>query len=357
MLGSKINERASMANHARAQLPWGVDSTLMELFAATAMQAAFGGYYVVDSEKDYGPLSFSRLEPSTGRPFGGMTTQVWSESPRHVEMRHGCQGLDRVAQALEFDAICSCFGAPIANDDGIGDYLLGQPGACFLLPMRFMDGGLAEVESPFEKKRKSAAGAQPTWLLGPGELPTAQAMLDPIFFDAPAIDRRAIYTPGPERENYLRQKAKDVLRWGPKLDWAGAVESAHPGGAGLDAKSAGAALLPSAALDIAFAPCALAKASVAGLERALAVAALWSNAGAASSLHARLAEVSSDASVSLAKAQAHCDKFLRRRGKTREGDPVAHQAAAAASIFDALALSTAAPRPAAPKAVKSTRSI
>lgn len=346
-----------MANHARAQLPWGVDSALMELFAAKAMQAAFGGYYVEGPEMGYGPLSFSRLEPSTSSPRGGMTTQVWSDSPRHVEMRHGCHGLDRVAQAFEFDAICSCFGAPIANDDGIGDYLLDQPGSCLLLPMRFMDGGLAETSPPLTKEQKPAACAKPTWLLGPDELPIAQAMLDPIFFAPPAIDRRAIYAPGPERENYLRQKAQDVLRWGAKLDWAEAVEAAYPGGAGLDAKSAGAALLPSAVLDIAFAPCALAKANVAGLERALAVAALWSNGSASSILHARLGEASSDATASLAKAQAHCDKLLRRRAKTREGDPVPHQAAAATSIFDALALSSATPKPIAPKAANTIRSI
>jgi hypothetical protein len=357
-----------MANHASARHPWAVDDKIFSLFAKHAMEAAFGGCYVSETNRgdlSYGgDLNFVQIQKSQGA--WTPATQIWRDSDRHVEMRHGCSGLDRVAQALEFEALCSCFGAPVANDDGIGDYLVDKPGRFQLLPMRgHCDGlgpkakskGMAKVGKMLAKMMGSPdqwANAQMSadtmWLLSSAQQETAKKMLDPIFFEGPQFDTAQYFIPGPTRDAYLKHKKIDVLAWGSKLDWAAVVESAYPAGAGLDAKSAASALLPSAALGQDCPPSALAKASVPALERALGVALLWSNPDVAKQIHSALATKSPDMEASDKQAFEICSKFLAKRERTKEGDPIEHQRASSLALAEALSMSTVAAKPSkAPK--------
>lgn len=345
-----------MANHAYMKLPWGVDSDIMNLFASEAMMAAFGGYFV--PEHDEGALTFTQAV-SDGGAYS-MTTQIWSESSRHVEMRHGCVGLTRVAQALEFEVLGSCFGAPIGSDDGIGDYLLDRPGRFEILPLRSFCDGLNPAARSYSFAKASAklskllslsipiqAGADADntmWLLTKEQQAEAKKMVDPVFFNAPNFDPHGTFKPGPKRDEYLRIKKLDVMDWASKLDWDKAMELAYPQGSGLDAKKAGAALLPSAALGIDCPKSALERSGVEGLERALAVALLWSNAATAKRIHNKLCEVASNPEVSETKAKTQCDKFLAKRAKTTEGDPVPDQAESASALFESLALARHAAR-------------
>lgn len=345
-----------MANHAVAKLPWSVDANVMKLFASEMMKAAFGGHFVAKDAED--PFGFSQVEE--GVAGWDRTTMVWSDAGKYLEMRHGCGGLDRVAQALEFEGVAAAFGAPIANDEGIGDYRVDRPGRMHLLPMRgHCDGfwassgdgsaGIGKILSalmagaPWE--RKAAGEASTMWMMSRAQCVAAKGRLDPIFFNPPDVDLHGAYQPGPKRDAYLRARELDVLNWSKSLDWAAAVDAAYPGGKGLDAASAASALMPSAALDLDCPSHALERAGEKALQRALSVALMWSNGRSASAIHGRLAQVASDPDAALKYAMDMCSKLVSKREKCKDGDVVDGQREAAMALGEALALSRHAAKP------------
>lgn len=348
-----------MANHARAKLPWAVPEAVMELFAKEAMRAVFNGLYELDPE-DYA-LGFKRAGATD--PWRSDSTQVWSESSSHVEMRRGCQGLDQLAQSFEFEALAACFGAPVCYDEGIGNYKVDRPGRLSLLVFRPFCGGVdpvTDTRAKFGGLGKIAAalglpgdsgeeGHSSMWgLLGP-DLAKAKATLDPIFFSSPKLNYSSIYAPGPGYDAFKKAKEIDAVIWSARLNWAQAVDAAYPDGAGLDAKAAAAALLPSAALGVECPRSALRKASAVGLERALSVALMWRKPDSAREIHARLCEVSKDPAASEAKAKALCDKALARRSRVSEGQEEPQAAESAAALFESLELARAAGKIAQPR--------
>lgn len=328
-----------MANHARVKLPWTVDPDIMELFAREAMRAAFGGFYKQDDER--GVLSFSKDVGDSGG-----ATNVWSDSGRHVEMRHGCQGLDMVAQSMEFEALCACFGSSTASDDGIGGYLLEAPGLLRLATMRPMCGGLgprAPSDGPdgvslLLGHMLGSGGRAGMWMLGMEEQKAARSLLDPMFFNPPIRASKALSSPSERTADYERVRAMDVVDWGSRLDWAAAVDAAYPQGLGMGAHVAANALLPAAALGIACPAHALEKSGVTGLERALSVALLWLRADTAKQLHGRLIEASAHPDASEAKAKALCDRAIERGARVNEGRPIPQRALASEALYEALVM-------------------
>lgn len=324
-----------MANHARGRLPWSASSEVVELFAQEMMRAAFGDCF--EAQEDEGPLAFK----SSVELAQDQSTQVWSDSETHVEMRHGPSGLSGVAQHLEFSGLCAAFGACVAMDEGIGHYALARPGRLSLLPSRAFNGGF--WGSSGKKKNQSL------WMIAPDQMARAQASLDAAFFNPPPVSPVAIYSTGPEREKYLRHRDQDALDWGAKVEWSQAMERAYPDGEGLDAKKAASALLPSAALGLPCPPKALQKAGQAGLERALCVALIWGRAGAAREIHGRLAQKSADLEASEAKAKALCDKALARRKSVGGREVAEDEPQTAAALLESLQLARLAAKPAAEK--------
>ena len=316
-----------MANHAHAKLPWAVDERLMELLAAEALKAVFGDYY-----RNEGALSFAqRLGWNQGESAAG-STQVWAEGPRHVEMRHGCNGLDALAQRIEFQALAGCFGAEVFWDDGWTD--TPEPGRQKLNLMRRFHAGFGEEEVDHVGNISF-----PMWLLSPRQERAARAACDPQIF------RR-------RRENHKSPGAEaDVLDWGSKIDWAAAVEARWPDGEGMSAAMARAALSPSAALGL---PChgpSLAKAGRLGLEKALSLAIFWGRAQSALEILERLKATSPAPKESLEAAWERCVKkaIARSGGEADEG-----RAQASHAVFEALALDLEA---SAPRAKRSKASL
>lgn len=343
-----------MANHAVAKLPWSVDGNVMRLFASEMMKAAFGGHFVAKDVDD--PFGFSQVEK--GMSGWDQTTMVWSDSPKHLEMRHGCGGMDRVAQVLEFEGIAASFGAPIANDDGIGDYRVDRPGRLHLLPMRGHCDGFSPKKDGRSKAGKvlallmagvhfeGAEGSSSTfWLMSQEQFDAAKTRVDPVFFNPPDVDLHGWYLPGPKRDAYLRAREVDVLHWSDKLDWAAAVDKAYPAGKGMDASAAASALMPSAALDLACSSHALERAGEKGLQRALAVALMWANPLSASAIHGQLVRVASDPDAALKSAMDACAKMVAKRAKCKEGDALEGQSEASLALGEALALSRHAAKP------------
>ncbi len=261
-----------MATHYVGRLPWKVAPSLMKLFAGAAMRAALGAYYIPNP--DGGELDFKQIEDDGHIESFNL---VWSESPQHVGARHQTRDLDAVAKTLEFEALCSCFGAPTAWSDG--QYCLDRPGRYKVFSAKsFSDG--------------------------------------------------------------LRPRELYVIDWTSEIDWAAEVERAYPKGAGLGAKLAATALMPSAALGIPCPPSALALATPMGLERALSVALLWSNANASKQIHGRLCEKSKDPEASVIKAKALCEKFMAQRSKAKKGASIDPAAQAVNALFEALVLAS-----------------
>lgn len=338
-----------MANHAHAKLPWPIEPAVLQLFASEAMSCAFGGFF---APEEAGSLSFKSTVD--GCKYA-QTTNMWSNSPTHLEMRHGSFGFDRVAQAFEFETLCGAFGAAIACDEGIGDYLLERPGRFELLTLRRICDGfprdsksalqgnaallLAEILGGPRRAQERAAGAM--WGMSAEQDAAARRLLDPVFFAAPDLDMKGAFQPGPVRDAYLRAKSLDALDWAPKLGWAAKVEAAYPSGIGMDSKTAFSCLLPAAALGIEIPAIALGKTSTQGLERALSIALLWMRAETAAAIHARLIQASPDIEASEAKALGLCEKNLARRARTREGEPIVGHAASARALFESLTIARA----------------
>ena len=294
-----------MANHMKARLPWGVDRELMELLAREALRSAFGECFKPGADD---ALEFAFELPGQERSWN--TSQVWSQGPRHVEARHGCRGLAKVAQAVEFDALCACFGADVYVDEGVGRCALDEPGRVNLAALRLFGAG-------FEGKPKKGLGG--VWLLGAQEAAFAREQAHPALFGVKEPKDFLQYASGAMDE-------LDQLDWGAGVDWAAAVESRWPAGKAMGSGLAGSALLPSAALGKKMPPSALKKASRSGLERALAVALAWGRASSASEVLGRLRELGHDPSAALEAIRPLWSAKVNARVKAlKDCDPAARE--------------------------------
>lgn len=316
-----------MASQAHAILPWGVDQRLMQLLAKTVAQAAFNGYYILSVDDPDG-ICFS---PAIDGAGGNTCSR--QESPTRVSISRGRHGLTKIAQALSFEALGACFGASVAWDDEFEFYRIDRPGQFKILPFRSLGDGLPLPEFAGLNELPGCL-----WTTTPAQAALAANLLDPVFFRVPHVEPLTSLLSGLPDPAERRRKSlqADVLYWAPRMDWAAAVEASYPNGDGLDARSAGSALMPSAALNIPLPERALSKAGKTGLERSLSVALSWGSARAAIGIHARLMQVSKDIAGSMARVKKRSDMFFARRANPCRD--ACHDVEAAEALFDALAL-------------------
>lgn len=319
-----------MANHSHADLPWALDERLAQLFAKTAMAAAFNEYYALRADADIGDIEFI----AQGDDRGG--TYAWLESPKRVEISHRCHSLDRVAQFLEFEALAACFGCSTAWGDG--HYAIGRPGVLHVLPFRSPGDGLPFPGEP--------SASEPLWLILAPQREIAQKLLDPTIFRPPRIHPFSnVYAMAQtDPEAYQKAKEADSIDWGSRMDWAAAFESGYPGGGGISAKIAGSALMPSAVLGAPMPPSALARATSHGLERALSLALAWANPTSAQEIHARLAAISEDLPASMAQVKKYFEAFFARQARcSNEERSNSASPASAQALFEAFEISACSP--------------
>lgn len=326
-----------MANHGHVRFPWAVPPKLLALYTEEMMKTIFNGFLVhqdqVEDPENFKGISVIaneetslRFVPVSGGKESGYTTQVWSDGPLHLEMRHGPHGLMSVGQALEFRSLAASFGCSIFWDDG--NHALKKPGSVALLDYRtyndgLSDGGFGNMFVGLLKGKKLFTQNKDqnedivkavSWGLWGDNLSTAKTLLDPIFFKSPPVTIETYYKLDRDSESFKQMRREDTYHWGLKFNWGALVDEKFKE-TPLTKSEANAALLPSAAIGMPCSKLALKTASVTGLERALAVSLIWANPVEAKELYEMLATKSKDLSASEAQIEKTVNTLILKAEK------------------------------------------